>query len=549
MYRKYSMIEYVRLFLIFTISLRCIPILAQTFNSVRDLSSYESIFGLYDRVPKKTKIGTEGLYSSVDENEYVIDAGDNFIVKIDPPGPVVDVFNVTITSDGYFVIPDVPSLYIRGLKLSEAKILISTQLQKYFPDSNVGSHLDMTHPIHVFIVGAMEQQMDFELYSSNRLYDVMRGLMVTYKSDTTLVLLLDQISLRAIRLIRDDDIREYDMLKFKMMGDRRENPYLMDNDIIYFSYRDTIGYSISVDGSVGQSIEFEYKPSDRLKTAIAYAGGMLSLADSSRIELYRFKGTIGGFEKITMSYPKDSNYVLIPDDRIFVRRKALNHKKSIVWIKGEVMYPGYYPIIEGRTTLSNVIRSAGGFSKFASLKHSKIIRSSEIPGEAEIERLTETFPPEVSATEESYWRFSSRGDLKIVSCDFEKLFTEKDSSEDVVLMNEDIIEISSVQHLVYVTGAVRFPGTVTFNPEWEYEDYIKAVGGYAKRARKRSVKLIKYGTQVWHDAKSDYRIDPGDRIFIPDKVEVDWKTLTKEAVPIISQITTMILIIQNIRRP
>ena len=82
------------------------------------------------------------LYYSVDENEYVVDSGDEFIVRIDIPGPEIMTFNVKISSDGYFLIPDAPGLYLRGLKLIDAKKVVNRHLKRFYPNAEIESYLD-----------------------------------------------------------------------------------------------------------------------------------------------------------------------------------------------------------------------------------------------------------------------------------------------------------------------------------------------------------------------------------------------------------------------
>jgi len=75
----------------------------------------------------------EMMTSSVDENEYVVDAGDIFILKIDVQGPAFKIFNSVVTPDGYLVIPDAPTIYVKGMILHDAKTKIDKILQKSSP--------------------------------------------------------------------------------------------------------------------------------------------------------------------------------------------------------------------------------------------------------------------------------------------------------------------------------------------------------------------------------------------------------------------------------
>ncbi len=289
---------------------------------------------------------------------------------------------------------------------------------------------------------------------------------------------------------------------------------------------------------------FEYKNEDKLSTAITLSGGILPTADSARIEVYRFNN-IKGFDLITLSIPRDTSYLLVPDDRIYVRRKAEFHEKSSVYIKGEVRYPGIYPIIENRTTLSELIKTAGGFTDNASIKQSRIIRDLKMPG---INRDTENILPQTISfnwIESNYFRFYLKENLTSVTCDWGKLFIEKDYTKDVLLRNMDIIEIPLRNDYVYVTGSVSSPGTIAFNQDYSINDYINAAGGFKARSKPSRIKIIKNDTETWQDVKDTRKIEPGDRIFVPQKNEQEPWQIFMQGLTVLSQVATIVLIITS----
>lgn len=534
----------------FSIALLCVLTFAQaqTYLPGSNLSQIGSSLGLRTQTTGAYERLTPGDYQSIDENEYLIDAGDELTVKIDPPGPEIRTYSVKITSDGYFVVPDAPGIYLRGMKLCDARQKVSNHLKKYCPDSEVEFYLEKVHPIKINLTGTLEMVKDLNLNSGYRLYDFLEKLITVYRNDSLLNLKLKQASLRNINLKQSDTVWTFDWWAFQTELTQQPNPYLRDNDLINIPYRDTSYYLINVAGAVGNETEFEFKPGDNLQTALTFAGGILPSADSSRIEVYRFKGKTDQFDVLTLQIPRDLNFLLHPDDRIYVRHKPLFHSKAFVIVTGEVNYPGIYPIEEDRTTLLEVIHQAGGFSPYASLKHARIYRNLNVPGSSELYKLIKAMPMSMSLAwiESNFWRSAAKENLSIVACDFEKLFLKNDLKEDVVLKNIDRIYVPSKKSFVFVTGSVVNPGTIAYHEGWSYLDYINAAGGYKSRARPSRIKIIKHNTETWLDAKEAKQIEPGDRIFVPQKDEKEPWDLFMQGLTVVTQILTIIIVLRNI---
>jgi protein involved in polysaccharide export with SLBB domain len=305
---------------------------------------------------------SEMMIASVNEHEYHVDAGDVFILKIDVEGPASKVFNSIVTSDGFLVIPDVPSIPVQNLTLKAAKNKINQILTKYFPRAHIEAHLLQIHPIHVTILGALPRPGKITIRSSDRLFDAVSTIIQPQIADTTIDFEWKTISFRNVEIKRRHGFTQYDLLKFRLTGDITQNPYLMDEDIVYINYQDTLEHNISVSGAVGSSIEVEYKQGDSLGLALDFASGLLPTADSSRIELVRLETNADTFFTKFLKFPDDSGYQLLPDDRIYVRKKLPLKNSDEVLVRGEVKYPGIYAIESGESKLSEVIKRAGGFT-------------------------------------------------------------------------------------------------------------------------------------------------------------------------------------------
>jgi protein involved in polysaccharide export with SLBB domain len=497
--------------------------------------------------------GSNNLSASINEDEYYVDAGDVFIIKIDVKGPAFKMYNSVVSPEGYLVIPDAPSINVKFLKLKDAKKKINNKLKNVFPSAIVESHLYYIHPIRVTVVGAIPKPVKISLFSNNRLFDAINSAFsiseTEAKTDTTFKFNWNSISYRNIDLIHQniDKKNTYDLLQFKLIGNKKENPYLMDEDIIYIQYKDSIKHHININGSVARPIIFEYKEKDNLRLALQMAGGILPNADSTRVELLRFEPDNRSIRNYALSFPKDSNFVLLPDDRIYVREKYDYHEKYSVILDGALKYPGEYAIDEGVHKLSDIIELAGGFSDKASLRNAKLLRNKNILEDKELKRLSKMTVEEMNDIEISYSRLRSREDARLVSCDFEKLFIQKDNNEDVILRDGDLIIIPEVTKTIFVSGGVISPGYVNLDSKRNYLDYIKLAGGFNERAREGKVKIIKNKSGVWLDAEVDILLEEGDIVFIPESEEIDWYDVFREGLTILTQVGTIVLIVINLK--
>jgi protein involved in polysaccharide export with SLBB domain len=485
------------------------------------------------------------LTMAVDENKYYIDAGDVFILKIDVKGPSYKLFNSVVTPDGYLVLPEAPSIHIKDLILKEAKEKILINLKKSFPGAQIEAYLYQLHPVNVGIMGCVPTPGKYQLLSNNRLSDGIDLSILSFKPDSLHIFNFDRISYRNVILKRNDQQKTYDLLRYKLTGDLEQNPYLMEDDFIFVGYKDTLSHNISVEGGVAVPLNFEFQQGDRLIDALNFAGGLISSTDSTRIELDRFELKSNMFSNQTLKYPEDSSFALYPDDRIFVRNKYNYHNKFMIEIKGEVKYPGFYAIDEGKTKLTELIERAGGFSSRASLSNAKILRLKDKIDDKELKRLSKITTDKMSKIEMSYFRLRTREDVMLVSCDFEKLFRQNYLKEDVVLYDKDVLLIPSSSNTVFVSGGVMAPGNVIYEAERNYLDYISLAGGFNNRARRGAVKIIKIKSGVWLDADKEIHLEEGDVVFIPEKEDVNWYEIVKDVITVAAQVATIVYIIQT----
>ncbi|NIA31583.1 MAG: hypothetical protein GWP06_16955, partial [Actinobacteria bacterium] len=241
--------------------------------------------------------------------------------------------------------------------------------------------------------------------------------------------------------------------------------------------------------------------------------------------------------------------LLEADDHVFIRRIPDWKVGPLVEIRGEVMFPGKYPIVEDSTTLGDIIKQAGGVTNDALIREAKLIRSREkLLQDKEYERLKSMTREEMSDQEYEYFVMKQNTqDVRAIVVDFYKLLVQDDKNEDVTLKTGDVIVVPKRPNVVFVSGRVSRPGGVLYQPGANLGYYIRKAGGFAWDADKRKTKIIKVSgeTKDDEDIKS---FSPGDRIWVPRKPDRNYWKILRDTIMAVGQIATIYLVIHNATR-
>ncbi|MEP0861243.1 MAG: SLBB domain-containing protein [Ignavibacterium sp.] len=448
---------------------------------------------------------TTSSEGAIDPNEYKVGPGDILFISIS--GLDEKLFTPGIDPEGFIYIPRIGAIDLRNKTLSEAKIAIQSRLMKSFKDVDIHISLQNFRRIKVSLIGDVANPSTYVLSSSSRLLDLFvlsSGL--TRSSD-----------IRNIRInSRNGEQKKVDLLKFLRLGDYSQNPFLNDGDIVLV---DKVERTVSLFGQIKYPASYEFKEEESVDEILKIAGGILFKARTDSIEIVRFTddgksqfSIYFSYEKIKSEKPK-----LKKGDFIIVREIPDYFDVHYVELKGEIQYPGVYKIKKDQTTLSQIINEAGGFKKDASLKDAVLYRTkADSTYDPELERLRLIPRADMTDDEYDYLKARSRQKKGRVVVDFEKLFLQKDSSEDVILKIGDIITIPEKKEYISIIGQVVNPGNITYKAGLTIDDYISIAGGYSWRAKEGDVRVIRANTGEWVDADDVDELKPGDTIWVPE---------------------------------
>lgn len=238
--------------------------------------------------------------------------------------------------------------------------------------------------------------------------------------------------------------------------------------------------TVGISGAVHLPQTVAYAEGLSLGELLQMAGGVKLDADLSRVEVSRVvtnpnlpqraelfsfnlpDAAASDLEAATEAF----SFVLKPFDQVVVRAKPNYSMQKLVYVGGEVKYPGYYALSTYDERLSSLVSRAGGSTKFGDLSNAQLYRN-EAPN---------------------------------VVVDLKTAVSAPSSKANFVLSKGDSVVVPEVNNLVmiYGTGHQSFSitGTDTLNAPYvgrlRADRYIKDFAlGFAKRAD-RSTVYVKY---------------------------------------------------------
>ena len=466
------------------------------------------------------------LESTINPERYFVGPSDVFSVNIWISPPLS--FMLTVTPEGTLIIPTVGEIEVSDLTLAEAKIRVVERIRsRYFGKEKPTLTLVSPRPIVVTVIGNVLNPGSYVLWAYNRAdkaIDEANRLQVT-QTQLHLQRILELMSTRNITIKhKDGKTSAVDISKFLATKEDRWNPHLREGDVVIVPRKDLERSVIAIYGEVNVPGRYEYVPGDSVRDALRIAHGFTFEALSDSVEFFRVdtqRDTIISWiiNGDSVLEGKVRDFALQPGDRIVVRPKPELRADYRVTVVGEVIFPGIYPVTKGRTRLSEIILKAGGFTEFASVKTAELIRRSVRPSDIKLERL-ESSRGGVTPEDSTYYYLETelRIQKEIVNVDFEQLFLQQDSSQDVILRDGDVIRVPSARKTIYVFGQVASPGHIPYVHGEGPEYFVAKAGGFTERARTGDVKIVKAKTRQWL-SPHETTVEEGDYVWVPKEIE------------------------------
>lgn len=321
---------------------------------------------------------------------------------------------------------------------------------------------------------------------------------------------------------------------------------LRSNDVIFIpSQSEMRGEEIiKIGGEVRFPGTYKYADNTTIEDIILQAGGLTRAASVTKIDIFRqvydpkakeesksISETFTFELKDGFVVDGNANFVLKPFDEVYVRRTPVHYEAQNITVDGAVNFSGDYLMTSKNYKLSDLIKSAGGFTSNAYPKGAYLYRKMT---EEEISQRDATLNATQIALYEEVLRTDKNVDLAIldslykaklnttdfypVAIDLEAALEKPGSENDIVLRNGDVLTVPERSFTVKVSGEVRHPVTVNWQEGKKLSHYVKHAGGYSDMARKKGIYVVYMNGSVEKISKlSAKAIQPGCEIVIPRK--------------------------------
>ena len=509
----------------------------------------------------------------VDPDEYIVGPGDELHINIISSNETFD-HSLVISPTGQLLIPSVGMVDCNKLKLSQLVKEIKREIRSWSTNVRINVELINIREFRILVLGQFDNAGYFIVTPMTKVSDLFNQIKTEHNQKAKEAIKvnkessfsetfgmrsriavddfynrklgleeepdndLSHLSKRNILIFRGKDTIKVDLEKFKVNGNQELNPYVQQEDVIKIPYAKRF---FTVHGGVQKPGKYEYKSGDKILDAVTIAGGFHPDAVLDSISLIR-TNLPNDTRSIYFTQKQCELEFLEPEDHLMVPYSYNEDPHEIVEIVGEINYPGTYPIKIGTTTISDIIRLAGGF--LPSADSSKIYINNKtivkIP-DRELERILLKDEINRSIEEKAYVKARIRTEKGALET---SLNTIKDNN--YLVTSNDVIFIQKFFPYVEVIGAVESPGRYPFSSANNVNDYIKLAGGVTKNAsRKRFV--IKSTTGQRLKASRNLDLQYGDVVFIPEKVDYNEWYAAKELVSALYQTGLLVYYIQTIR--
>ena len=353
----------------------------------------------------------------------------------------------------------------------------------------------------------------------------------------------------------DPSLKEYLRVNVKSAVEdpsSKENIEILPGDllVIYSKSKFVESFSVKIEGMVKEPGEYQYDPSLTIKDLLTLSGGLTFNASRKRIDLFRLDVSSDNETKtLAAKIILDENNEVVgtspelkPFDRIIVRQAADFEEIRMVSIKGEVLYPGTYALLDDNETISSIINRAGGPTKEAFLPGGKLYRG--------------------------------RQGIGFIALDVSEAMKDNSSPQNIAMQEADELVIPKYTDLVTIIGEVK--SYEIYNPEISNQGkvvvpfiegknakhyIVNYAGGFQNDADRGNVTVTHPNGRVEKSGRFLFwrtypEVRKGSRINVfPKKVKVkkekdgepiNWNVILGNAVTQATAVLTLILLAQRV---
>jgi len=454
------------------------------------------------------------LEGPVDADEYVVGPGDVFTVSVG--GSTARQYSVSVSADGRVAVPEAGSFPAAGRSLARVRADVQAGVQRRYLNVPVDVSLATPREFFVHVSGALPEPGRHLVPAVARVSQAVeaasgRGLsdLATYDEPATTI----DVRWPALRNVtvesRTSGDRRVDLVRYLATGDLRANPYLSDGDRIHIPSFSPLTDGVIVGGAVDRPGTYDVRPGDTARDLIEATSGLTA---GSRIA--RVRRVSLGRPVVEVPFADAASMTISPGDHLYA--VPTNAEAALARVDGAVRYPGFYPIVQGQTTVGELVRMAGGLRDDALARGAYLERAAQLleTGTARAETEEATLP-DVSVDADLLQGLFGRQFYARQTAATPRVSMTPEAAlagdQAVPLYRDDRLVVPFDYGLVRVYGRVERSGYVPFVEGSTASDYVAQAGG--RTATGAAVYVIDAATGQLAEGENS-TVRRGDAVFV-----------------------------------
>jgi protein involved in polysaccharide export with SLBB domain len=490
----------------------------------------------------------------INPDKYLVGPGDQFLVNIISSENVSN-YTLTVSPTGEILIPSVGNVQVNGQTLTSSIKNMINAIESLTHNAKIYIVLSEIREFKVKVIGHLQNPGYYIVTPVTRVSDLYEGILrklqswspgdqdADKKADQIPVqesekIIYPELSRRNIEISRNGETILVDLVKFGSTGSDNNNPFIEQGDVVKMLLRE---HFVGIFGGIKIPGNYEFKEGETLSQFVNLAGGLRPDADPNKVEISRFISSKDKFTFYTTMSQADT-ILISSEDHIMIRYDQEYKRQNIVYVTGEIKYPGVYAIEPGKTTIGEALEKGGGFTSRAD-QSKIIINNKSIANIPDREYIRILLIPDGnrSPEEKAYIKarmLTQKGTIESSSLE------QAESLMEHPLVNQDQIVILANFNYIEILGGVLKPGRYPYVTDITFDKYISLAGGITNTATRKKF-IIKAGTGQRLPIKKNAQIENGDTIFIPEKMEYNKYVIIKDVLSSMGQVAALIVVIQN----
>ncbi len=403
---------------------------------------------------------------------------------------------VPIDLEGRAFVPKVGNFELGGKTLAESRRLMRASVARLFPKLSFDVSLAEPRRFLVQVVNDVKSPGTYQARAIDRVAAVIEQAGGLGPNAST----------RRIEIHRrDGTVLNADLLLYRLSGDVKHNPYVLDGDVVQVPYE---ALAASITGAVNRPGRYELVGTKDLAELVELAGGLApTVTRQLPIRLVR----------IQADDRQDLTLVDFGADRglpaMVLKHEDSLHVPGFVEIQQSVMVMGAIASATPAPPVTGAARPAAAPAappdESSTTRRLPFVKGDTV--RTLIERVGGVGPlADLSGS------YLLRGG-KSLPVDLHALVMLRDQKADVPVELGDTLVVPFRRQSVLVQGAVFAPGAYPYNPNYGVDQYVAMAGGPNRFGKSvKSVRVIGPDGKT-RDYARDLKIAPGSSLVIPER--------------------------------